>query len=189
VKGLKRNDNSSLQKESTNHFSNSHVDRLRGTLGGDEISVEPDHIELTEPWSHEQKLETKESNHPRPLETVLMPFIAELYTDVSHRLSTNLLDPWRPKNATSCPPSAPFIAELLSQADTSSVPDDAGDMDHPVPTGGAERTLLPFIAEMQMAESDGPLVYMSAEERKASWRAMQLALRDRLAARPDPVID
>ncbi len=122
-----------------------------------------------------------------------MPFIAELSTEVSHRLSSNFSDPWRPFNAASFPSNAPFIAELLSQADTSSIPEDAGGLDYPAypeqATGGAKRSLLPFIAEMQADDSDGPLVYMSAEERKVKWRAMQLAIQARLAARPDPVID
>jgi hypothetical protein len=187
------------RKETVNHYSNDLVDWQRGVNWQENAS---DRFEQTEQGSDEHYsycysaptgglIETKASDHPRQLETVLMPFIAELSTDVSRRLSATILGPWRPKNATLCPPSSPFIAELLSQADTSSIPDDAADFDPPPPivTGGAERTLLPFIAEMEMSDPSGPIVYMSAEERKAKWRAMQLAIRDRLAARPEPVID
>ena len=187
------------RKKTVNHYSDDLVDWQRGVNCRDNAS---DRFESqTEQGSDEHFsscysaptddfIETKESNHPRQLETVLMPFIAELSTDV-RRLSATILGPWRPKNTTFCPPSSPFIAELLSQADTSSIPDDAADFDPPPPivTGGAERTLLPFVAEMQMSDPSGPIVYMSAEERKTRWRAMQLAIRDRLAARPEPVID
>jgi hypothetical protein len=138
---------------------------------------------LSEPENY--AINPKQSDRPREIETALMPFIAELYTDVSHRLSTNFLDCLRPNGEALYPSNAPFIAELLSQADTSSIPEDAGGLEPPTSNEQApfvaKRSLLPFIAEMQSEDPDAPLVYMGTEERKVKWRAMQMAIRARLA--------